>query len=501
MSPLTVQTRPLVPRTVAPTEPAGSEELIHAPVPLSRVVRVGVLAGLLLTGILGAALVVGGGGPPPTLPGLPDPGAVTGWGRPLVDLVVRVLAVLAVGQLTYAALLAPTGPAGGTVSALRGTTWCATGWLVAEGSALVLTASSVYSVPVTGLSLRAVRAVLMQLPAGRAALWVALLLAAVIVGTAWLARLVAAGDHRGRTRAGSALLLLAALGAVVLPAVLAGHSAAADDHVPAVVALSVHIVTASLWVGGLVALLMHGRDRSRSVHAVRRFSTLALACVVLLLASGVISAVLVAGRPTLAWATQGWVLLLSIKSLLLGCLTLIGWWHRRRTLPALATGAPRAFLRLSVVEVALMSLTITLSVALSASPAPSPTMATTTTVDVNPQLAEPAGAGSSTPAPQEPAEDMSGHDHGELSVSILVDTDRFHVAGTVRPGQPVTVYNRSSAAATISALDGTFDADVGPRTFITFIAPAAPGDYDFTNRGDSSATTSFADTLQVRADP
>ena len=61
MSPLTVQTRPLVPRTVAPTEPAGSEELIHAPVPLSRVVRVGVLAGLLLTGILGAALVVGGG--------------------------------------------------------------------------------------------------------------------------------------------------------------------------------------------------------------------------------------------------------------------------------------------------------------------------------------------------------------------------------------------------------------------------------------------------------
>jgi hypothetical protein len=177
-----------------------------------------------------------------------------------------------------------------------------------------------------------------------------------------------------------------------------------------------------------------------------------------------------------------------------------------------------------------MTMTLAVSVALAASPAPTPAAATNTASgssptapgddDTDPPAAAPAG-----PAPQHdtaeegpmPAgeadrqplttlrppvvEDMSGHDHGDLSVSILVDENRFHVSGTVRPGQSVTVYNSSDSAATITALDGSFDADAPARTFITFAAPTDEGGYEFVSRAKGSADTGFADILLVRADP
>ncbi|QFG68544.1 copper resistance D family protein [Ornithinimicrobium pratense] len=519
-----VEHRPAAYRAGEPNgaEPTDLDRPAQPPAPSSLARWAWVAAGLLLTGFFMAALLVGGGAPAPPLAGLPDAGAVTGWGSPLVDLAVRVLAVLTVGQLTYAALLAPTGPAAGWTRALRGTTWSATGWLVAEVVALVLTASSVYGVPVTQLSLQAVLALVTELPAGRAAVWVAVLLGVLIVGSASLVS-ATVRESRGHTRLGAMVLLLVALSAVVVPGVLAGHSAAADNHVPAVLALSVHVVTASLWVGGLAGLLLHGRGRPQAAQAVRRFSALALVCVALLLASGVAAALLVAGPPTLSWIGEGWVWLLSLKTALLGLLAAIGWWHRRRTVPALVTGRPGAFVRLGVVEVALMTLTLAVSVALTASPAPAqrPEAAGTTSDaedsrvvdDAAPQEAGPGGtatevnpappvrADESEPTPQGSPEDMSGHDHGDLSVSILVDEERFHVAGTVRPGQSVTVYNSSRSAATISALDGSFDADVGPRTFITFTAPAEAGDYDFASRAQGIPAGSFTGTLLVRADP
>lgn len=481
-------------QSTAPLQPATSP--VPAPVVL-------VPAGVLLTTVFVAALVVGGGQPVAATPGLPDAGAFTGWGRPVVDLVGRLLAVLTVGQLAYAALLAPGSPTGataGAVRALRGATWSAAGWLGAEGAAVVLTASSLYSVPVTQLSPEAVLDLLVQFPAARASLWVALLLVLVVVGSAWLAA-GAAGNHRHRVRGASAVLLVAALGAVVVPAVLAGHSATADNHVPAVLALSVHVVTASLWVGGLAGLLLHGRDRSEAVPALRRFSALALACVALLLASGVVAALLVAGPPSWSWTGEGWAQLLAVKTALLAVLAGMGWWHRRRTLPALAAGRPRRFLRLGVVESALMIATVALSVALAASPAPAPPVEATTaaTGDSTSQGAVTGVDGdASMPASDAQVEDMSAHDHGDLSVSVLIDQDRFHVAATVRPGQPVTVYNISTSAATITALDGSFDVDVPARTFITFPAPAEVGDYDFVSRSEGGPIDGFADSLLVR---
>lgn len=483
--------------------------------------------GVALAAVLVAALVVGGGAPSPSPEGLPDAGPVTGWGLPVAHLLVRLLAVLTVGQLVFAALLgssSSTRASAGTLRALRGTTWTAGGWLAAELVSLVLTASTVYGVPVPRLSTQAVLALATELPVGRATLWVAILLVVVATGSAWLAR-----RPSGGLRAGAGVLLLASLAAVTVPGVLAGHSAAAGNHVPAVVALTVHVLTASLWVGGLAALLLHGRDRFESVHAVRRFSALALGCLTLLLLSGVVAALLVAGAPSWSWVGEGWAQLLAVKSVLLLVLGLIGWQHRRSTLPALAAGRARTFVRLGVVEVALMAVTITVSVALGASAAPTPPGSSTTggstSVETAPQGSDPEDApgqgavpegGEVAPAEDDdpggagseqgsPVEDMSGHDHGDLSVAVLIDGERFHVASTVRPGQAVTVYNSSDDAATITSVDaegGTaFDVEVPARTFVTFPAPEAEGDYDFVSRPGGAAADGFADTLPVRAAP
>ncbi|ANS79153.1 Copper resistance protein CopD [Serinicoccus hydrothermalis] len=248
----------------------------------------------------------------------------------------------------------------------------------------------------------------------------------------------------------------------------------------------------------------------------RRFSGLALACLALLLLSGVVAALVVAGALSWSWLGEGWVHLLAVKVALVVVLGLIGWQHRRATIPALEAGRPWTFVRLGVVEVALMALTLTVSVALAASPAPAPATGAPVSAVPPAEVEGPTEQGSSTaqtddiprtedrPAAEPPTADSSaaemiGHDHGELSVSILIDDERFHVPGTVRPGQAVTVYNSSDTAATITSPD--FDVDVPPRTFITFPAPSAEGDYGFVSQAEGQAVDGFADTLRVRADP
>jgi hypothetical protein len=93
---------------------------------------------------------------------------------------------------------------------------------------------------------------------------------------------------------------------------------------------------------------------------------------------------------------------------------------------------------------------------------------------------------------------MSGHDHGELSVTVLIDAERFHVGAAVRPSQRVTVYNASDSPATVTAVDGSFDAEVPARAFITFEAPGQAGEYPFVSRVGGSEVDGYADVLRVR---
>jgi copper transport protein len=130
------------------------------------------------------------------------------------------------------------------------------------------------------------------------------------------------------------LPFLAAL--LLLPAPsLAGH--ALDQGRPRieVVVDLLHVMAASLWLGGLVALALALRGRDDRVGVLRRFSNLALVSVLVLATTGVIRAFSELGSVGQLWST-GYGRVLLVKTALLTALTAIGWLNRYRLVPRLS---------------------------------------------------------------------------------------------------------------------------------------------------------------------
>jgi hypothetical protein len=128
-----------------------------------------------------------------------------------------------------------------------------------------------------------------------------------------------------------------------------------------------------------------------------------------------------------------------------------------------------------------MAATVAVAVALAASPPPAAS-------------APPTAPAPTAAAPDLPAADpMAGHDHGELSVGVLIDATRFHVPRPVAAGSTVTVFNSSDTAATLTADDGAFDVAVPAHALTTFRAPEKPGRYAFGSRTDPA----YRDVLVV----
>ncbi|WP_409330433.1 CopD family protein [Trujillonella humicola] len=431
----------------------------------------GVTAALGLGAVLVLALLAGGGAPESSAGGPPDGGPLVGWGLPVATLAARIAAVGTVGSLLFAAVLLP-GPVlpGASRRALR----AASGWAAAWASAVVvqalLTVSRLLGVPPTELTAGSLRTFLLHLPAGDAA-----------VGALAAAVAVAVGARRSAGSGSAVLLLGVATAGVVLPAVLTGHAATEDHHVLAVANLAVHVVAASVWVGGLLALLLHGRSAGVLPRVAARFSAVALVAAAAVGGSGLLAAwlVLAEGPGLLPGLGTGYGLLLVGKTLALGALLALGRWHRRRTLPRLAAGRPGAFRRFAAAEVGVMLATLALAVALAASPPPSAASAASPGVAGVPAegtaaAPAPADDGASTPPP--------GHDHGDLTVPVLVDPTGVTVTGPVAPGAAVTVHNPADADVTLTAEDGSFDARIPAGSLTSFRAPDEPGSYPFASR-------------------
>ncbi len=442
-----------------------------------RHVLVALLVAAGLGAVLCSALAVASGAPTADPVGLPSAGRLVEWGLPVVTLAGRIAAVGTVGTLLFAAVLLPGRGAAlppGARRALRATSAWALAWAAATALGALLTLSRLVGTAPTDLTWASSRVFLEDTGAGRAAL----------LGVV-LATLVAATASRS-TVTGARVLLAVALAALLLPVVLSGHSSAAEDHLVAVTTLGVHVVAATAWVGGLLALLVHGRHGAALSVAAPRFSRLALGCFLLTAVSGVLAAWLVLGGTgaVLDAVGTGYGALLLAKTGGLLLLGVLGWQHRRRTLPRLRAGDGGGFRRFAAGEVLLMLATVAVAVALAASPPPSAA-----------STAAPAGATASTAAdPAAAAADpMAGHDHGELSVGVLVDDERFHVAGPVAAGSRVTVFNSGGETVTLTADDGSFDLVVPAGALTTFEAPREPGAHRFSS--DHSA--SFADVLVV----
>jgi putative copper resistance protein D len=311
--------------------------------------------------VLVAALLLGGGAAPPAVPGLPDPGVLTGWGLPVATLVEQAAAVVCVGFLLLAAVLPPVrGDLGrdGLV-AMRLASTCGLVWCLATVAVHLLTLSDLVGLPLAqALSGSALASFTLSVEPGQATALVILLTATLAVA----ARLTVG-------HGGAVALLALAIGALVPPA-LTGHAATGDYHHSASVSLAVHVVAVSLWVGGLVAIATYAGGRAPHLGRVTQaFSPLAGACAVAVAATGVLNGYVRLPAPTdLVTTRYGWLLL--AKAALLVVLLAFGRRHRRRTLPEVAAGRPGAFRSLAGVEVLVMAATVALGVALSRTPPP-----------------------------------------------------------------------------------------------------------------------------------
>jgi cytochrome c oxidase assembly factor CtaG/putative copper export protein len=301
------------------------------------------------------ALVAAGDAPVAPALGLRDPGALTRWGLPVSRLLFDVTAVAVVGCLVTALLLPRAQFARSAAGALRAASWSAAAWALATVVLLLCTVSDTLGVPIaTALATEGVGGYTWQLSQGRA------LLLVVAVGV-----VLAAYTRWTQSRAGVAVLLALAVGAL-LPLLFSGHSAVAADHDLATSSLVVHVLGASVWVGGLAGVLLLLRGSPGTLAEVLpRYSTLALFCFVAVAASGFLNAWVRTSGDLVLWAGSGYGALLVVKMLCLGALGAFGLRHRRRTVGAVVAGRPRAFLRLASGEVLVMAATVGVAVALS----------------------------------------------------------------------------------------------------------------------------------------
>ncbi|MGR6920275.1 bifunctional copper resistance protein CopD/cytochrome c oxidase assembly protein [[Actinomadura] parvosata] len=339
------ETGPAPPRISWPTLGDGRGRRIYAGAAL-------IAAGLVL---LAVAL---GAGAEPGIAGLPDAGPLTAWGLPLVRFCSDLCAVATVGTLLAAAVLAPPGSPERAACARAAGRW-ALGWALAIVASYLFTVSDVVAVPVPDLL-----AAPALLGSGLSILQARVLplVLAVVVAAAVAARVPRLPKL--------VPLVLAVFG--TLPVTYVGHAASATDHDIALSALMTHLVTVSLWAGGLGAVLAHFRRSAALPVVLARFSTLALCCFAGVAVSGVAAAWVRLNAPSDLWRSEyGWLLL--AKTAALGVLALFGRAHRRRTVARAADRSVRiVFTRLAAGELIVMGAAMALAVALSRTPPPAP---------------------------------------------------------------------------------------------------------------------------------
>lgn len=187
------------------------------------------------------------------------------------------------------------------------------------------------------------------------------------LGHAFIARLVPVVIAVGLVarRKMQAPFIALAGGAAVIAHVMAGHAATGSLRAAKIAVQSVHILAASAWIGGLVALVVSLRslpvDARPSV--VRRFSRLAFWSLLVVLGAGVARSVAEVGSWSAATRTSfGRVVVAKVA--LLGVLAALGAVNRFRG-AARAQDDPSLLIRVGrieiVVAVAVLALTGTLS--------------------------------------------------------------------------------------------------------------------------------------------
>lgn len=291
-----------------------------------------------------AGLSIGGAGAERALL---DPGTVVRYGNPIARTLVNISMAGLIGSLVMAvwALASEKREARIAMDFAAGSAAALT---ISSGAVLMFT-----YVDISGLSF-----------SGDAAFGAGLaqFVTEVELGSLWLIELLLAAVTTVlcfaiRERRLTLVVLIAAL-ATALPLAQQGHAAGASGHAQAVNSLLVHLVGASVWLGGLFVLVFiaFAVDRKRLAEIVARYSTLALFAFIGVAASGVVSAWLRLGQPSELFTT-GYGQLVMLKTASLLVLGVLGALQRRRLIPRIATAnGSRAFAWFVTIELAVMGI-------------------------------------------------------------------------------------------------------------------------------------------------
>ncbi|KAA0925950.1 copper resistance protein CopD [Rhodococcus sp. ANT_H53B] len=331
--------------------------------PRSTTTTVFATAGVI-AGVVAALIVMLSASDALVLLGIPDPGPATTYGLPALRAIGEIAAVIAIGSFLLAAFLVPPQKNGildvDGYRAVRTGSVASIIWAVCSLLLVPLTLSDTSGQPFA----EAIK------PAN---LWIAL--DQVEIASAWrwtaIMAVVLAIASRTVLRWAWTPALLGFSLATLLPIALSGHSSAGGSHDIATNSLILHLGAASLWAGGLFALLAHVRRRGAHADvAARRFSTIAGVCFVVMGISGVINALVRVSLADLFTTTYGLLIVGKIVALIV--LGGFGWMQRRRALPALIADptARGPLLRFAGAEVLVLAATIGLAVGLGRTPPP-----------------------------------------------------------------------------------------------------------------------------------
>lgn len=317
--------------------------------------------GLLLLAAVAAVFVglaIGGGA---TLRPIADPGDVVRFGLPVLKLVVNLSIALTVGSLALAlwALAAQERAYRRAIDIAAASAILLT---VAAGATLLFIYLDVSQTPFSadpsfgaGLAF-----FVTQVGLGQAWLWIMGLASATAVFT------LAVTNQTALFFVG--LLALSPL----LPMALIGHAAGSTGHDIAMTSLGLHLVFVSVWLGGLVALVLLSRSISpeRLVTITARYSTLAMVSLIVVVVSGIVNAVVrIGGWPQLA-SPYGTLVVLKIVALLI--LIIFGAGQRLVLIRRMRSGKARAFALFAAIELVIMGVASGLAAALARTPSPIP---------------------------------------------------------------------------------------------------------------------------------
>ena len=294
--------------------------------------------------------------------GLVGPGPLVSWSAPVVNLLLDLAVIGCLGALLSVLFLLRTdgGPLGvQRQRAVRDARQAAAVWALAALAGAPLAGATGLGVSFTLLWGRLGAA--LELPEVQGLLLSAVL-AGLIAGTA------------GRMRTSATTMTAGILGvAALLPLLLTAFPRDESGAVPATLALIVHVVGATAWIGGLAGVVRYGRGNRVGLPIVlARFGRIAWISAVAVLVSGLLTAGLRRGAQDRTSALDGLVSggyggLLLAKVVAFVLLILGGWWHRSH-LVVTQRDADTTFWRIVAVELFILAAAVGLSVALAHTP-------------------------------------------------------------------------------------------------------------------------------------